>query len=98
MGLLEQYAQIVGQDVIDHLKQLGAHLAGIKVVHVNSTKEGGGVAEILHRLIPLKQELGINAQWAVISGTDDFFKCTKLMHNALQGSGIGIRKELLRGI
>jgi len=54
MGLLEQYAQIVGEDVINHLRQLGAHLEGMKVVHVNSTREGGGVAEILHRLIPLK--------------------------------------------
>jgi len=85
MTLLEQYAQIVGEDVIHHLQQLGEHLQGLKVVHVNSTREGGGVAEILHRLIPLKQELGIDARWEVITGTDLFFQCTKLMHNGLQG-------------
>lgn len=96
MGMLEQYAQIVGQDVIDHLRQLGTHLAGMKVVHVNSTREGGGVAEILHWLIPLKRELGIDARWEVISGTEKFFTCTKLMHNALQGSTIEISSELLR--
>ncbi|HPS94837.1 MAG TPA: glycosyltransferase, partial [Deltaproteobacteria bacterium] len=96
MGLLEQYAQVVGEDVIDQLRQLGTHLQGMKVVHVNSTKEGGGVAEILHRIIPLKQELGIDAHWEVISGTDEFFKCTKLMHNALQGDRIEISDELLK--
>ena len=98
MGLLEQYAQVVGEDVIDQLRQLVTHLQGMKVVHVNSTKEGGGVAEILHRIIPLKQELGIDAHWEVISGTDEFFKCTKLMHNALQGDRIEISDDLLQKI
>jgi trehalose synthase len=96
MGLLEQYAEIVGEDVINQLRQLGSHLAGMKVVHVNSTKEGGGVAEILHRLIPLKQELGIDARWEVITGTERFFTCTKLMHNALQGNNVEISPDLLR--
>ena len=96
MGLLEQYSQIVGQDVILHIRQLGAHLKGMKVVHVNSTREGGGVAEILHWLIPLKQELGIDARWEVISGTEPFFQCTKLMHNALQGNSVELRNDLLK--
>ncbi len=96
MGLLEQYAEIVGEDVIDQLRQLGSHLAGMKVVHVNSTKEGGGVAEILHRLIPLKQELGIDAAWEVITGTEPFFRCTKLMHNALQGNSVDMNPDLLK--
>jgi trehalose synthase len=96
MGLLEQYAEIVGEDVIDQLRQLGSHLAGMKVVHVNSTKEGGGVAEILNRLIPLKRELQLDVRWEVISGTDPFFRCTKLMHNALQGNSVEISHELLR--
>lgn len=88
MTLLEQYAQIVGEDVIHHLELLAANLQGMKVVHVNSTREGGGVAEILHWLIPLKRELGIDAQWEVISGTDAFFSFTKLMHNGLQGKRV----------
>lgn len=95
MGLLEQYAQIVGADVINHIRQLASHLRGMRVVHVNSTKEGGGVAEILHRLIPLKQELGIDARWEVISGTDLFFQCTKLMHNGLQGTGAELHPDHL---
>ena len=73
---LEKYAEIVGWDVIDQLHQLVRSLKGINVVHINSTKKGGGVAEILNKLIPLKNELGIDARWDVIEGNDDFFKCT----------------------
>ena len=49
--LLEQYTKVVGNEVIDHLRQLSDPLKGVKVLHINSTKEGGGVAEILNRLI-----------------------------------------------
>jgi len=94
-GLLEQYAAVVGEDVINQLKQLASPLKGIKVVHVNSTREGGGVAEILNRLIPLKRELGIDAQWEVITGNQDFYQCTKKMHNALQGNRDDISGQLL---
>jgi len=95
-NLLEQYAKIVGEEVIDQLRQLARHLHGMKVVHVNSTKSGGGVAEILHRLIPLKQELGIDATWEVIEGDDEFYQCTKLFHNCLQGNRLDINESLLR--
>ncbi|MBN1158117.1 MAG: glycosyltransferase [Bacteroidales bacterium] len=84
--LLEQYATIVGNEVIDHLKQLANPLRGMKIIHINSTKEGGGVAEILNRLIPLKRELGIDAEWEVINGNSEFYQCTKKIHNALQGN------------
>jgi trehalose synthase len=93
--MLEQYAKVTGKDVIDRLRQLARPLKGIKVVHVNSTREGGGVAEILHRLIPLKKELGLNASWEVITGQADFYQCTKSMHNALQGNRIDIPERLL---
>ena len=96
MAKLESYSDIVGEDVINHLRQLAELLKGRKVVHVNSTMIGGGVAEILARLVPLMQELGINTKWRVISGTDEFFKCTKDMHNALQGNPITIPESLLR--
>ena len=92
---LEKYAEIVGSDVIDQLHQLVTFLKKIKVVHINSTKEGGGVAEILHKLIPLKRELGIDARWEVIEGNENFFKCTKSFHNALQGNKVEIPKTLL---
>jgi len=85
MGKLEFYADIVGYDVIDHLYQLSSLLKNIKVIHVNSTRKGGGVAEILEKLVPLSQELGIDTKWEVITGNERFFHCTKSMHNALQG-------------
>lgn len=87
---LEQYAEIVGWNEIDQLYQLVASLKDIRVVHVNSTKQGGGVAEILHKLIPLKKELGIDVSWEVIRGNEEFFKCTKAFHNALQGNKINV--------
>jgi len=71
-------------------------MKGINVVHVNSTREGGGVAEILHRIIPLQQELGINAKWEVITGDPEFYQCTKKMHNALQGDRLYIPETLLK--
>ena len=90
--LLSAYAEVTGNDVIDHLRQLAEPLRGMKVVHVNSTRVGGGVAEILEKLVPLTNELGIDTSWEVISGEDDFYKCTKAMHNGLQGaqSPIGV--------
>lgn len=83
--LLEKYRPIVGQENIDKLYQLAQPLKSIKIVHVNSTQSGGGVAEILSKFVPLTQALGIEAHWEVIQGTMDFFTCTKGMHNAIQG-------------
>ena len=85
ISLLELYAEVAGQDVVDHLRQLSRPLAGMKVIHVNSTRVGGGVAEILDKLVPLMQELGIDASWEVIEGNELFFQCTKGLHNGLQG-------------
>jgi trehalose synthase len=93
---LEKYAEITGWDVIDQLHQLASPLKGIRVVHVNSTRKGGGVAEILAKLVPLKKELGIDVTWEVIKGDQDFFKCTKGFHNALQGNKVQVPKSLLK--
>ncbi|MGV8074153.1 MAG: glycosyltransferase [Syntrophobacteraceae bacterium] len=95
-GSLDEYAKIVGEDVIDHLRQLAGALRGCKVIHINSTKEGGGVAEILQWLIPLKQELGLDASWEVITGDEAFYRCTKAFHNGLQGNEVAIPESLLR--
>jgi len=94
-NMLARYAQVVGENVIDQLRQLARPLAGAKVVHVNSTKEGGGVAEILHTLLPLKQELGLDTSWEVITGDEKFYQCTKSFHNALQGDRIDVADSLL---
>ncbi len=94
-GLLERYAQIVGNEVIDHLRQLAEPLKGMKVIHVNSTREGGGVAEILSWLIPLKNELGLDTEWEVITGDKEFYQCTKSFHNGLQGNPVDIPPDLL---
>jgi trehalose synthase len=90
---IEDYAAIVGAPAIEELQTLAAKLAGRTVLMVNSTAIGGGVAEILNRLLPLMRELGLNARWDVISGTEDFFKVTKDFHNALHGAPYQARKE-----
>ena len=96
MNILETYAQVAGEEVIDQLRQLAKPLQGMNVVHVNSTAVGGGVAELLTQLVPLMRELDINASWEVISGDEQFFQCTKSMHNALQGNQVPISDSLLR--
>lgn len=90
---LSRYAEVAGDDVVDQLRQLAAPLKDLRVVHVNSTKVGGGVAEILAKLIPMKRELGIDASWEVIDGDDDFFAVTKSFHNALQGNPVNISES-----
>jgi trehalose synthase len=94
--LLDQYQEIVGEDVINSLRQLAEPLRGARVVHVNSTRDGGGVAEILHRMIPLKEELGLNPSWEVVDGEGEFYQCTKYMHNTLQGNRFEIPPTLLK--
>ncbi|HKK05487.1 MAG TPA: glycosyltransferase [Gammaproteobacteria bacterium] len=95
MSMLDEYAKVAGRDVIEHLRQLSEPLRGMKLVHVNSTRLGGGVAEILDKLVPLTRELGLDARWETISGEGEFFDCTKGMHNALQGIRVDIPPHLL---
>jgi trehalose synthase len=76
------------------LQKLGDVLRGRSFLHINSTKEGGGVAEILHRMIPILRALGIDARWEVLAGDGRFFDITKKMHNALQGHDETITPEM----
>jgi trehalose synthase len=96
MSSIEDYASISGEDVISHLRQLAEPLKGIKVVHVNSTRVGGGVAEILTKLVPLMGELGIDVHWEVVRGEDAFFHCTKSFHNALQGTQVPLSPAMFK--
>ncbi len=83
--MIESYRGISPRGDILLLKKLADHLSGKTFLHVNSTRQGGGVAEILQRMIPMLESLGIQARWEVIAGDDMFFDITKKIHNALQG-------------
>jgi trehalose synthase len=93
MNLLDRYEEIVGHQEIKRLHQLAERLAGKKIVHVNSTRTGGGVAEILSWMVPLMREVGIDAHWEVIEGTPDFYRVTKTFHNGLQGLPISLTRS-----
>ena len=82
---LEQYAEFVGQPEIDKLHRLAAPLGGRRLTMINSTRTGGGVAEMLHWLVPLLTDLGIETSWEVIPVSPEFFAATKAIHNALHG-------------
>jgi trehalose synthase len=85
---LNDYIPIVGQEIIDQLHRLADRLGPRRFVHINSTRSGGGVAEILSRAVPLLNQLGLETVWEVIIGDPDFFEVTKAMHNGLQGDKV----------
>ncbi|HBU07913.1 MAG TPA: glycosyl transferase family 1, partial [Candidatus Omnitrophica bacterium] len=85
MAKIEEYAAIVGGAVIDDLRLLADRLKGKTIQHINSTLVGGGVAEILSRMVPLLRELAVDTRWDVIEGGESFFAVTKKFHNALHG-------------
>lgn len=85
MVRIEDYAPIVGGGEVESIKGLAEHIKGAKVLHVNATKFGGGVAEILSRIVPLAESVGLKAEWETIEGSKEFFWVTKKIHNALQG-------------
>lgn len=92
---LDDYAPVVGKPEIDEIRALAEVVRGKSIKHVNSTAVGGGVAEILHRLVPLLEEVGVPAKWDVIKGGGDFFAVTKMFHNALHGKPETIRPDML---
>src|SRR6185503_4843425 len=91
----EDYGPIIGKPELDEIRFLARHLRGKTVKMVNSTAVGGGVAEILNRLIPLMEELEVHTKWEVITGGNDFFEVTKGFHNALHGGEYLVTKEIL---
>jgi len=93
---LAAYEAVVGPVAVSQLTQAARELAGARVVHVNSTREGGGVAEILGWLIPLMNDLGLNASWEVIEGHSAFFNVTKTFHNGLQGQNVALPRSMTK--
>ena len=92
---LERYRHVTPDGVVDALRRLAERVRGRRFVHVSSTRVGGGVAEILQRLVPLMRELGLDAEWAVLEGDPGFFATTKAMHNALQGAAQPVTGAML---
>jgi trehalose synthase len=84
--MIDAYKNIAPKGDLILLRKLGEALRSRSFLHINSTKEGGGVAEILHRMIPILTDLGIDARWEVIKGDAAFYDTTKKIHNALQGN------------
>ncbi|MBN1267368.1 MAG: glycosyltransferase [Anaerolineales bacterium] len=82
---LQDYSQIAGEELLNEIRNLAAPLKDARILNINATAFGGGVAEILMSLVPLMQDIGLDATWQVIQGNDDFFNVTKASHNGLQG-------------
>jgi trehalose synthase len=82
---LRDYEPIVGRSCLEELRMLSEKFSGKVIQIINSTFIGGGVAEILEHMVPLLNQLGVDARWDVITGSDEFFDVTKKFHNALHG-------------
>ncbi len=93
MSGLRDYAPIVGESTIEELSLLADRMKGKTILNINSTPVGGGVAEILVRMLPLLHDLGVNARWDVIKGNERFFQITKKIHNSLHGTDDSINRD-----
>lgn len=92
--MITQFSGISPKGDLILLRKLGEKLNNRSFLHINSTREGGGVAEILHRMIPILKDLGIDARWEVIEGDERFFDITKKIHNSLQGNFESITDDM----
>src|SRR5579864_4139644 len=90
---LDQYVPLLGAAEIGELRALAGPLKGRRVQMVNSTAVGGGVAELLTRLLPLMADVGLATSWDVLAGGLDFFDVTKAFHNALHGAAYDEKPE-----
>ncbi len=90
---LADYTHLVGRPLIEEIRELVEDLRGLRVLHLSATAFGGGVAEILYTLIPLMNDVGIEAEWQVMLGREEFYNVTKRLHNALQGNPDSLSDE-----
>jgi trehalose synthase len=95
MSRLNDYRKVVPKGTIDFIERLAEQVKGRRLLHINSTKLGGGVAEMLRSQLPLLKDLGVDAQWQTISGNETFFNVTKSFHNALQGQDQYLSQQML---
>jgi trehalose synthase len=90
---LSDYATIASRGLMDQIRQLAEPLQGKRVVHLSATAFGGGVAEINYTLVPLMADVGLDVEWRITHGAEEFFNVTKAIHNALQGSPQGLTSD-----
>jgi trehalose synthase len=93
---IADYADVVEPGTLERIRDLAEPLRGKRVLHVNATAYGGGVAELLATHVALLQSVGIEAEWQVIHGSDEFFAVTKTVHNALQGADVEWTRQMER--
>ena len=93
---LQSYIPIVGEERIDRLTNLARKLSGVKILEINSTAAGGGVAEMLYSQVPFLNDLGVEDEWKVIRGTESFYITTKTIHNLLQGKIGDLTPEMVK--
>jgi trehalose synthase len=91
---LSAYADLLGEERLDDLRERGERVADLRVCHLNSTASGGGVAELLRSLVPLFEDVGVETDWAVMDADEPFFEVTKRIHNGLQGEEGGLTPEM----
>src|SRR6266571_7009915 len=92
---LSDYRAIIGAAAFSEILALASKLKGKRVAHVNATAYGGGVAELLTSLVALQRDVGLDAHWFVLAGSNAFFTATKAMHNGLQGSETPLTPDML---
>jgi trehalose synthase len=90
---LGDYATLASRGLMDEIRRLAEPLRGKRVVHVSATAFGGGVAEINYTLVPLMADAGLDVEWRIIRGADEFFNVTKAIHNGLQGDPRSLTPE-----
>ena len=91
---IDAYAGVTERDRLERLRSVAEALSDVRILHVNSTATGGGVAELLRSIVPVCNDLGIDTDWLVMDAADDFFEVTKAVHNGLQGSGEPLTDEM----
>ncbi len=89
---LDAYRDIARGEIVEELHELAETMRGARVLQINATAYGGGVSELLRSVVPLANDLGLAFDWKVISGSPDFYRATKALHNGLQGAGESINE------